>query len=48
MYRSFEARKELAERIYELDARVYAILGSGLGRVFNGQRERTVNTYLLQ
>jgi len=43
MYRSFEARKELAERIYELDARVYAILGSGLGRVFNGQRERTVN-----
>ena len=44
MYRSFEARKELAERIYELDAKVYAILGSGLGRVFNGQRDRTVNS----
>ncbi len=43
MYRSFETRKDLAERIYELDAKVYAILGSGLGRVFNGQRERSVN-----
>lgn len=43
MYRSFEARKELANRIYDLDAEVYKTLGSSLGRVFNGQRETTVN-----
>lgn len=41
MYRNFDARLALAERIYELDARVYTVLGSGLGRVFNGQKETT-------
>lgn len=39
---NFEDRLALATRIYELDAEVYAILGSGLGRVFNGERERTI------
>ena len=39
---TFEDRLALATRIYELDAEVYAILGSGLGRVFNGERERTL------
>ena len=39
---TFEDRLALANRIYDLDAEVYAILGSGLGRVFNGERERTV------
>lgn len=37
-----ETRLEIAGRIYDLDAEVYEILGSGLGRVFNGRRERTV------
>ena len=32
----------LAQRIYDLDGEVYAILGSGLGRVFTGSREATV------
>ena len=32
----------LARRIYDLDAEVYAILGSGLGRVFTGSREDTI------
>ena len=41
MYHTFEARMALAKRIYELDARVYQILGSGLGRVFNNQEEST-------
>lgn len=35
--------KELAERIYDLDAEVYCHLGSSLGRVFNRDRERCVN-----
>lgn len=35
--------KELAEHIYDLDAEVYANLGSSLGRVFNRDRERCVN-----
>lgn len=39
---TYEDRLALATRIYELDAEVYAILGSGLGRVFNGERERTL------
>ena len=42
MYRTYEARAELAGRIYDLDAEVYEILGSGLGRVFNGKREATI------
>ena len=33
---------ELAECIYDLDAEVYAQLGSSLGRVFNRDRERCV------
>lgn len=39
---TYEHRLEMANRIYDLDAEVYAILGSGLGRVFNGDRTRTV------
>ncbi len=31
--------EELAEPTYDLDAEVYRILGSGLGRVFNSSRE---------
>lgn len=37
-----EMLRELAERIYDLDAEVYAQLGSSLGRVFNRDRERCV------
>lgn len=43
MYRTFEARLALANRIYDLDAEIYHILGSGLGRVFNGSREKTTH-----
>ncbi|MCD8217022.1 MAG: cytidylate kinase-like family protein [Clostridiales bacterium] len=32
--------RELAERIYNLDEKVYQISGSSLGRVYNGERER--------
>lgn len=35
--------QELAERIYDLDAEVYAQLGSSLGRVFNRDREGCVS-----
>ena len=35
--------RELAESIYDLDAEVYAQLGSSLGRVFNRDREGCVN-----
>ncbi len=38
-----EKLRELAERIYDLDAEVYACLGSSLGRVFNRDRERCVS-----
>ena len=34
--------EEIAGRIYDLDAEVYRVLGSGLGRVFNGSRESTI------
>ena len=37
-----ESLRELAERIYDLDAEVYTRLGSSLGRVFNRDRERCV------
>ena len=39
---SKEGIRELAERIYDLDAEVYAQLGSSLGRVFNRDRESCV------
>lgn len=35
--------RKLAERIYDLDAKVYENLGSSLGRVFNGDKERCIN-----
>ncbi len=38
-----EDLRELAESIYDLDAEVYARLGSSLGRVFNRDREGCVN-----
>lgn len=38
-----EKIRELAERIYDLDAEVYSQLGSSLGRVYNQDRERCVN-----
>lgn len=38
-----ENLRELAESIYDLDAEVYAQLGSSLGRVFNRDREGCVN-----
>lgn len=37
-----EMLRELAERIYDLDAEVYTQLGSSLGRVFNRNREDCV------
>lgn len=36
-------RMEIAQRIYDLDAEVYRVLGSSLGRVFNGSRDITVH-----
>ena len=35
--------RALAERIYDLDQRVYEILGSSLGRVFNRARENCIH-----
>lgn len=35
--------RELAEKIYDLDTDVYEAVGSSLGRVFNGSRERMVS-----
>ena len=39
---NYEDRLALATRMYELDAEVYQILGSGLGRVYNGRRDTTI------
>ena len=33
---------EIANRLYDLDAEVYRVLGSGLGRVFNTSREEAI------
>ena len=33
---------EIANRLYDLDAEVYRLLGSGLGRVFNNSREEAI------
>ena len=43
MQYSENSLRELAERIYNLDAKVYKNLGSSLGRVFNGDKERCIN-----
>ena len=43
MNNSYEARLALAGRMYDLDAEVYQLLGSGLGRVYNGNREKTIS-----
>ena len=42
MNKNREQCLELANRSYDLDAEVYRILGSGLGRVFTGSREATI------
>lgn len=42
MQNNEEKIRELAERIYDMDAEVYANLGSSLGRVFNRDREGCV------
>lgn len=42
MNNNYEERLALAGRMYDLDAEVYQILGSGLGRVYNGRRDATV------
>lgn len=34
--------RKLAEKIYDLDTEVYECLGSSLGRVFTGDREKTI------
>ena len=34
--------RDLAEKIYNLDSEVYKVLGSSLGRVFNGDKERCI------
>lgn len=42
MTNKHEEQLAIANRIYDLDDRVYRILGSSLGRVFNGSRENTI------
>ncbi len=37
-----EKIKHLAEQIYDLDTEVYECLGSSLGRVFTGRRDKTI------
>lgn len=39
--------RKLAERIYDLDQRIYEVLGSSLGRVFSDDRQRTIDTILI-
>ena len=39
-----EIYTELANRIYDLDAEVYHVLGSSLGRTFTGNRDTTIRT----
>ena len=39
-----EIYTELANRIYDLDAEVYRVLGSSLGRTFTGNRDTTIRT----
>jgi len=39
---NMNVRLEIARRIYDLDAEVYKVLGSSLGRVFNSDRDMTV------
>ena len=39
---NMNVRLEIARRIYDLDAEVYRVLGSSLGRVFNTDRDMTV------
>lgn len=34
--------RELAGRIYDMDAKIYSILGSSLGRVYNGDKENNI------
>lgn len=40
---NIQLRMQLANRIYDLDAEVYACSGSALGRVFTGERTKTTN-----
>lgn len=39
-----EIYTKLANRIYDLDAEVYRVLGSSLGRTFTGNRDSTIRT----
>lgn len=46
-----EEYRQLAGRIYDLDLKVYTALGSSLGRVFNEDRETSINSmvhYMLE
>ena len=40
-----EIYTELANRIYDLDAEVYRVLGSSLGRTFTGNRDTTIRRH---
>lgn len=43
MKKNHELRMQLANRIYDLDAAVYRASGSTLGRVYTGERQKTVD-----